>query len=85
MVRRSYHCTGPITAKLHVEHPYEGGNERCINGPGHITKMAAMDINSKTLKIFSRTRRPLILKLGMNHQWRRDAQLSITDLDSFDR
>ena len=40
-----------------------------INGPGHMTKMAPMAINSKkTLKIFSRTRRPMILKLGMKHQ-----------------
>ena len=41
-----------------------------INGQGHMTKMAAMAINSKThLKIFfSRTRRPKILKLGMKHQ-----------------
>ena len=36
---------------------------------GHMTKMAAMAINSKPLKIFfSRTRRPMILKLGMKHQ-----------------
>ena len=41
----------------------------CITGQGHMTKMAAMAINSKkTLKIFSRTRRPMILKLGMKHQ-----------------
>ena len=42
----------------------------CINGQGHMTKMAAMAINSKILlKIFfSRTRRPMILKLGMKHQ-----------------
>ena len=41
----------------------------CINDHGHITKMAAMAINSKPLKIFfSRTRRPTILKLGMKHQ-----------------
>ena len=41
-----------------------------INGQGHMTKMATMAINSKkTLKIFfSRTRRPMILKLGMKHQ-----------------
>ena len=41
-----------------------------INGQGHMTKMAAMAINSKKpLKIFfSRTRRPMILKLGMKHQ-----------------
>ena len=42
----------------------------CINGQCHMTKMAAMAINNKkTLKIFfSRTRRPMILKLGMKHQ-----------------
>ena len=42
----------------------------CINGQGHMTKMAAMAINNKSLlKIFfSRTRRPMILKLGMKHQ-----------------
>ena len=42
----------------------------CINGQGHMTKMAAMAINSKkTLKIFfSSTRRPMISKLGMKHQ-----------------
>ena len=41
----------------------------CISGQGHMTKMAAMAINSKKpLKIFfSRTRRPMILKLGMKH------------------
>ena len=41
-----------------------------INDQGHMTKMAAMAINSKKpLKIFcSRTRRPMILKLGMKHQ-----------------
>ena len=42
----------------------------CINGHGHMTKMAAMAINSKKpLKIFiSSTRRPMISKLGMKHQ-----------------
>ena len=36
-----------------------------------MTKMAAMAINrKKTLKIFfSKTRRPMILKLGVKHQW----------------
>ena len=34
-----------------------------INGQGHMTKMAAMAINSKNM-----TRRPMILKLGMKHQ-----------------
>ena len=41
----------------------------CITGQGHMTKIATMAINSKKrLKIFFfRTRRPMILKLGMKH------------------
>ena len=40
-----------------------------INCQGHMTKMATMAINSKKpLKIFSRTRRPMILKLGLKYQ-----------------
>ena len=57
----------PIKAKLQVEHPMEGGTKVYINGPGHMTKMAAMAINSKNLlKIFfSRTSGPISTKLGM--------------------
>ena len=42
----------------------------CIKGQGHMTKMAtiAIHVNSKNLKIFFRTRRAMILKLGMKHQ-----------------
>ena len=40
-----------------------------INSQGHMTKMAAMAIKSKSFKIFfSRSKRPLILKPGMKHQ-----------------
>ena len=40
-----------------------------INGQGHMTKVAAMAINSKKLlKIFFSRTRPMILKLGMKHQ-----------------
>ena len=45
----SSETTGPIKAKLHVEHPLEVGTKVCINGPGHMTKMAAIAINSKNL------------------------------------
>ena len=38
-----------IKAKLHVEHPWEGGMKVYINGQGHMTKMAAMAINSKNV------------------------------------
>ena len=34
----------PIKAKFYVEPPWEGGTIVCINGPGHMTKMAAMPI-----------------------------------------
>ena len=58
MLRRCSHFSkifssetpGPINAKLHVEHPQEGGTKVCINGPGHMPKMAAMPIYGKSLK-----------------------------------
>ena len=40
----------PIKAKFYVEPPCEGGTKVCINGPGHMTKMAAMPIYGKNLK-----------------------------------
>ena len=32
-----------------MEHPLEEGMKVCINGQGHMTKMAAMAINSKNI------------------------------------
>ena len=57
----------PIKAKLYVEPPWEGGTKVCINGQGHMTKMAAMPIyDENPSKIFfSRTDRPISSKLGM--------------------
>ena len=51
-----------------MEHPYEEGMKVYINDSGHMAKIATMAINNRNLlKIFfSRTRRPVILKLGMN-------------------
>ena len=43
----------PIKAKFYVEPPWEGGTKVCINGPGHMTKMAAMPIYGKNLLKFS--------------------------------
>ena len=40
----------PINAKIHLEPPWEGGRKVYINGPGHMTKMAATPIYGK--KIF---------------------------------
>ena len=53
-----------------MEPPWEGGTKVYINGLGHMTKMAAMPIYGKNHKkiFFSRTRSPMILKLGMKHR-----------------
>ena len=63
----SSETTGPIKLKFHMETPKDPGTKVCSNGPGHMTKMAAMPIYGKNpLKIFfSRTRRPMTLGLGM--------------------
>ena len=63
----SSETTGPIELKFHMETPYDGGTKVCSNGPGHMTKMAAMPIYGKNpLRIFfSRTRRPITSGLGM--------------------
>ena len=42
--------TRPIKVKFYVEPPWKGGTKVYINGPGHITKIAAMPIYGKTLK-----------------------------------
>ena len=39
----------PINAKFHVEPFWEGDTKVYINGPGHMTKMAAMLIYGKNL------------------------------------
>ena len=60
----SSETTGPIEAKFHMKPPWNGGTKVCSNGPGHMTKMAAMPI----YKIFfSGTKRPMTLKLVMQH------------------
>ena len=57
----------PIKAKFYVEPPWEGGTKVCINGPGHMTKMAAMPIYGKNPSkiFFSRTSGPISMKLGL--------------------
>ena len=40
----------PIKAKFYMKPPWEGGTEVYINGPGHMTKMAAMPLYGKNLK-----------------------------------
>ena len=39
----------PIKAKFYVEPPWEWGRKVYINGPGHMTKMAAMPIYGNNL------------------------------------
>ena len=46
----SSETTGPIEVKFHVKPPWDGGTNVCSNGPGHMTKMAAMPIYGKNLK-----------------------------------
>ena len=45
----SLETTWPTEAKFHVESPLNGGMKACLNGPGHMTKMAAMPIYGKNL------------------------------------
>ena len=42
--------TGPIEAKFHMALPWGGGTKVCLNGPSHMTKVAAMPIYGKNLK-----------------------------------
>ena len=46
----SSETTGPIEAKLYMEPPKDGGTKVFSNGPGHMTKMAAMPVYGKNLK-----------------------------------
>ena len=65
----SSETTGPVEAKFHMEPPWDGRTKVCFNGPGHMTKMATVPIYGKNLKqIFSGTKRPMTLKLGMQHR-----------------
>ena len=60
----------PIKAKFYVEPPWVEGTKVYINGPGHMTKMAATPIYGKnSLEIFfSRTSQPISTKIGMKHR-----------------
>ena len=46
----SSETTEPIEAKFHMEPAFDRGTKVCSNGPGHMTKMAAMPIYGKNLK-----------------------------------
>ena len=40
----------PIEAKFHMGSQWDRGTKICSNGPGHMTKMAAMPVYGKSLK-----------------------------------
>ena len=63
----SSETTGEIEAKFHMESQWDGGTKVYTRDLGHMTKMAAMPIYGKKLSkiVFSRTKRPMTLKLGM--------------------
>ena len=67
----SLETAGLIEAKFHVETPCVGGMKVNTNGLFYMTKMVAMFIyygKKKLLKIlFSGTKRPITLKLGVRH------------------
>ena len=46
----SSETTGPIKVVFHMELLWDGGTKVWSNGPGHLTKMAAMPIYGKNLK-----------------------------------
>ena len=49
----SSETTKTIEAKFHVEPPWDGGTKICSNGPGHMTKTAAMSIYGKNLLLLN--------------------------------
>ena len=63
----SSETTGQIKVKFHMELLWDRGTKVCSNGPGHMTKMAAMPIYINKI-FFSGTKRSMTLKLGMKHQ-----------------
>ena len=63
----SSETTWPIEAKFNVQPAWQGGKKVYINGPGHMTKIAATPIYGKNPSkiFFSRTGGPIFTKLGM--------------------
>ena len=37
-----------LKVKFHMESPWDGGTKVCLNGPGHMTKMAATPTYDKS-------------------------------------
>ena len=49
----SLEATGQIVTKLYVEPSRADGTKTCPNGPGHMSNMATMPVDSKNFKISS--------------------------------
>ena len=79
----SSETTKPIEAKCHMASPWDSRTKVCSNGPGHMTKTAAMPNYGKNLKkiIFSGTKRPLTLKRGMHHAMHFSETIVVYDLN----
>ena len=60
---------GPSGDDLHMEPPWDGGTKVCSNGPGHMTKMAAMPIYGKSLQnLLLWNQQAMTLKLSTQHR-----------------
>ena len=66
----SLETSRPIEAKFHVVPPLDREMKVYSNGLCHMTNMAAMSIYGKNMKkiFFSGTKRPMILKVCMQHR-----------------
>ena len=54
-------------SQISWEPPWEGGKKVYINGPGHMTKMAAMPIYGINLQKSTPTELMVLVKFGMKH------------------
>ena len=45
----SSEATGPVVTKFYVEPSGAEGTKICLNGPGYMTNMVAMPVDSKNL------------------------------------
>ena len=70
----------PIETKFYVEPSWYRGIKVCSNGLDHMTNMAAIPIYGKyLLNIFSGTKQPVTLKVGMQHRVRKYYQVCSND------
>ena len=58
----------PIEAKFYVVPSWDGRMKGYTTGRSHMTKMAVVPIYGKNLQKISGTKRPITLKLGMQHR-----------------